>query len=98
MAAWQEFLSLGLDAAASNIRVTLKTNLGPAVVVYDGRAEQGATLADYLGIKFAVTVQSADGATIAQYGEPPATEPLRIAVLALIAATLALVFVNGLRK
>lgn len=85
MASWRDILAGAVSDYAGALRVTVKTNLGPAFTIYDGRA-QGPGFASMVGLKASFTVHGPDGQPIATYGEPPPTEPLRVAcVLALIA-------------
>lgn len=92
--------------AGGGVRVSVKTNFGPELSVYAGELSRGASggqgggfsLSRLVGLKAAVIVRDGRGATIATYGDYPATEPLR-AVLALLAlGALGFVLVRGVLK
>lgn len=61
------------------LQIFLKTDFGPAVKVYD--ADQPGGNDSSLPIKYAVTVTDRNGKRLTGYGEPPATNPLKAALL-----------------
>lgn len=94
--------------AGGGVRVSVKTNFGPELPVYAGQLDRGGgasggqgggfSISRLVGLKAAVIVRDGRGATIATYGDYPATEPLR-AVLALLAlGALGFVLVRGVLK
>lgn len=87
-----------LGGAAGRIRVRVKTNYGPAVVVYDGARHERSLLMSLLGLRVGFVVEALDGRPLAEYGPLPATEPVRAAALILLLAILAGVIVRGLRR
>lgn len=93
-------LDMGAQAVADNLRVTVKTNFGPAVTVYQAGGGAGAgggfNLAKLLGLKVAVTVDGPTG-TLYQSSEPPPTEPLRVTFLLAAVAALAFLLLRGIR-
>lgn len=74
------------------VRVSVKTNLGPEIPVYSGSGGSGSNL---LGIKAGVIVRNRDGGVIATYGDPPATDPIRVAMLVLVVTLLGIALVRG---
>lgn len=92
--AFQDWLTTAANSVAGQIRVSVKTNLGPAFTVYDGAAE-GPGLAAALGLKMAFTVHGPDGNAIATYGTPPPTEPARVVLVLALLAGLAFVLIRG---
>ncbi len=62
------------------MRLSIKTNLGPELPVYDGDSAGG--LVGLLGIKAGVIVRAKDGSVITTYGDPPPTDPIKVALLA----------------
>lgn len=93
--------------AGGGVRVAVKTNFGPELPVYAGELSrsggassggQGGALSRLVGLKAAVIVRDGRGATLATYGDYPATEPLR-AVLALLAlGALGFILVRGVLR
>lgn len=82
---------------SGGVRVYVKTNLGPEVAVTGtGNAQRG--LLDLLGLKAAVVVRDRDGRRIAGYGDPPATDPFRVALLVTVAGALGFVLLRGVLK
>jgi hypothetical protein len=71
------------QAAAGAVKVTLKTNYGPKLTVYDGQAGEsaGVGLARVLGLKYAVQVEDQAGRVLYATGPAPATEPVKVALL-----------------
>lgn len=96
MAEWGDVLARAVGAAADRVRIRVKTNYGPAVVVYDGARHERSLLMALLGLRVGFTVENLDGHTLAEYGPLPATEPIRAAVVVLLLAILAGVIVRGL--
>lgn len=82
------------QALRGGLKVSVKTNLGPELAV----SGQGRGLAEALGIKAAVIVRDRDGRQLVTYGTPPATEPLRVALLAIIAGALGWLFIRGVLR
>lgn len=87
--------------------VAVKTNYGPEIEL--GRAtlargsdsqggEGGAGLGALVGLKAAVIVRDGHGATLATYGDPPPTEPLRALAAALLAGGLIFLILRGALK
>lgn len=85
----------GAYATSGAITAELKTNLGPPITIYSGSGGPG--ILDALGIKAAVIVKR-DGQTIATTGDAPATEPLVIAALALLAALVVALLIVAVRR
>lgn len=79
---------------AGSLRVSVKTNLGPEITV----TGQGSGLADALGLKAAVIIRDAHGRRVAGYGDPPATDPVRVAVLVALAGLVGYVLLRGVFK
>lgn len=80
-----------LDSGA--VVISVKTNLGPEIPVTGGG---GGGLADALGIRAAVIIRNKSGRQLAATGDPPATEPLRVALFVLVAGALGLLLLRGL--
>lgn len=73
------------DYLRTGVRVTLETNVLPALTVYSGGGGQqhgGAVgLGKLLGIRGGIVVRNAQGGVLARFGEPAAPDPLRVALL-----------------
>jgi hypothetical protein len=103
----ESFVSLAGDAVGGALRVSVKTNYGPefevAQVSLGGSGAQSPSsstggISGILGVKAAVIVRDAQGRVVANFGDPPPTDPVRVA-LALGAAVLVLVLIGrGLRR
>jgi hypothetical protein len=103
---WQGLLGDVMDIAGdyvkSGVRVSIKTNLGPEIPVFTGSMDGstgssggGFSVSKLLGLKAAVVVRDAKGGVIANLGSPPATEPLKAIVAALLIAGLVVLIVRG---
>lgn len=81
------------------VQVSVKTNLGPEIpIAAPGDGQGGSPIADLVGLQAAVIVRNRDGEVITAYGDPPATDPVRAAAVALIVGGLVFVLVRGLRR
>lgn len=76
------------------VRVSVKTNLGPELPIFSGTGEGGG-LASKLGLKAGVIVRSQDGSTIATYGDPAPTEPIKVIALAIVLGVIGIVLIRG---
>jgi hypothetical protein len=93
-------------AGGGSVRVSVKTNLGPELEVATvdlgssggGGGQSTGGLSSLFGVKAAVILRNDAGATLATFGEPPATEPLRLALLAGVALLVLVLAVRGLRR
>lgn len=103
-----DVVELAGEYTRGRLRVSVKTNYGPELPVFGASLSRGQgggvsgadgfSLSRLLGFRAAVIVRDASGRTLATYGEPPATEPLRVALLVAVLAGLAFVFVRGVLK
>lgn len=104
-------LDLADEYIGAAVRVSIKTNLGPEIAVTElslqdageeggggSSARRSRGLFDLLGIKTAVIVRAGNGSTIATYGTPPKTDPLRVAGLVLVAGFIGFLLVRGIAK
>lgn len=78
---------------SGGLRVSVKTNLGPAIPVYSGQRQGG--LAAMLGLKAGVIVTDRNGKEVARYGAPPPTEPIKVILVAVLVGLLGLALVRG---
>lgn len=107
-----EFLDDAFGLARGYVRggglvVAVKTNYGPeleigrATLAREGERQGGtggAGLGALVGLKAAVIVRDGQGATLATYGDPPPTEPLRAIAAALLAGGLVFLILRGALK
>jgi hypothetical protein len=90
-----------LTDAAGNLSVAVKTNLGPEITVWDGSASDGeggtpsTSLAEILGVKAAVIVRAGSGRVLKQFGDYPATDPVRVVIALAALGMLLFVLVRG---
>ena len=90
----EEVIDLAGDyVRGGGLRVSVKTNLGPELPVYNGGSSGG--LIDLLGIKAGVIVRGKDGGVIASYGDPPPTEPIKVVLLALVVGLIGIALIRG---
>ena len=83
--------------AADQVTISVKTNLGPEIQVFDG-SDQSPGLLSQLGIQAAVIVRDMNGNVLTTLGDVPPTNPIvALGALAII-ATLGYVVVRGLVK
>lgn len=86
--------------------VAVKTNYGPELPLFKaaiargqgGPGDGGGGLGALVGLKAAVIVRDGHGATLATYGDPPPTEPLRAIAAALLAGGLIFLILRGALK
>ena len=108
-----ELLDSALGLARGYVRgggivVAVKTNYGPELPLFraalgragagQGEAGEGGGLGALVGLKAAVIVRDGHGATLATYGDPPPTEPLRAIAAALLAGGLVFLILRGALK
>ena len=91
------------DYAAENLHVSLRTNVLPefqvsTIDLLGGDSPAGDGVLDLLGLKAAVIVRDTRGRTVASFGEPPAIDPLRVALLLASIALVVGLIVRGLRR
>lgn len=89
-------LKAAATAAAENrgIRVLVKTNLGPAIPIYNSDSpSSGPGL-----IKAGVIVTDRNGKELAAYGGKPPTDWLMVSGLVLMIASAGVLMVRGLKK
>lgn len=67
------------DYNAGGLQLQLKTNYTPAVTLYDQQGQPSA-LARLLGLQGGVRVLDASGNVVAQIGDWPQTNPVRVAL------------------
>lgn len=92
----REVGTLARDALGSGaLVVSVKTNLGPEIPVSGG---EGSGLLDALGIRAAVIVRDRSGRRIAGYGEPPATDPIKAALVFGLAGLIGFALLRGVFK
>lgn len=101
----EDVLGFARDYAGENLQIALKTNLGEfniaSVDLLGGKSDgaaKGSGLAGALGLKAAVIVRDGQGRAVANFGNPPATDYSRVALLVGAAALLLLLIVRGLRR
>lgn len=91
----------------AGVVVSVKTNYGPELALFraalarssEGQGEgSGGGLGSLVGLKAAVIVRDGHGATLATYGDPPATEPLRALAAALLAGGVIFLILRGALK
>ena len=93
---FDDTLDIARDYVRSGgVRVAVKTNLGPEIPVYVGSGDRRG---NPLGIKAGVIVRDRDGNVISQFGEPPATEPLKVFLLLAVVSVVGFVIVRGVLK
>ncbi len=93
-------IGIARDYVASEIRVTVETNLLPAVTVYSGSQAPGAGIsgvASMLGIRGGVVVRNAKGDVLARFGDPVPVSPLRAALVVCVIGAASLLLVKALR-
>lgn len=81
----------------AGVRVYLKTNLGPAVPLYTGSTGEPGLLSS-LGVKGGVIVTDAQGNTLARYGEPVATDPLKAGLILGALGLVGFIVLRGILK
>lgn len=90
-------LKAAATSAAENrgIRVLVKTNLGPAIPIYnsDSPSSGGPSL-----VKAGVIVTDRSGKELATYGGRPKTDWLMVSGIVLMVASAGVLMVRGLRK
>lgn len=91
-----QLVDLGTAYAGDNVRAYIKTNLGPPIPIYTGASGDGGGLLDLLGIKAGLIVTDGQGRTLATYGEPAETDPVRAAVLLLALGVSVFVLSRGI--
>lgn len=102
-----DVLGFARDFAGARVSINVKTNLGPELAV--GEATLGPSssnsgsgapggFAGLLGLKAAVILRDANGRAVASFGDPPATDVARVAILGALALVLLFVIVRGLRR
>ena len=92
----EELIGIAGDyVRGGGVRVSVKTNFGPELPVYDSGGAAGGGIAGVLGFKAGVIVRSKDGAVLATYGDPPPTEPLKVVALLALLALLGFVLIRG---
>lgn len=77
-------LGIARDYVANEVRVTVETNLLPAVTVYSGSMKPGGDvsgLASMLGIRGGVVVRNAKGDVLAKFGDPSPVSLVRCALV-----------------
>ena len=87
-------------ARQKGYRVYLKTNLGPAVKVYDAAAiDDGApNLLEQFGFKQQIIIVDKSGAVVSTLGQPAPTDPLKSALVGALLVGVAGVLLRGLIK
>lgn len=71
----------------SEVRVTVETNMLPALTIYSGSMSPGgggaavASIADALGIRAGVVVRNAKGDVLAQFGDPAPASLWRVGLV-----------------
>ncbi len=96
MAIRDEILTLlQSEAIRRSVRVRLKTNLGPAITIYDARRPQGASLPM---IRAGVVVEDASGARLFAAGGWPETDWPLAAALGAAGAAILFFTVRGIMK
>ena len=99
-------LGIADDYINQSVSISVKTNFAPEISL--GRASLGGgasdpggggiSLGSLIGFKAAVIVRDADGRELSTFGEPPPTEPVRVALVLVIVAGLAYLVVRGALK
>lgn len=90
-----DLIDLAGDIVRSGgVRVSVKTNLGPEIPVFNGTG-QGGGIARALGLEAGVIVRDRNGRVIATHGDPPPTEPLKVAALLALVSLLSFVLIRG---
>ncbi len=93
-------IGIARDYVANEIRVTVETNLLPAVTVYSGAQAPGggvSGLASALGIRGGVVVRNAKGDVLARFGDPVPVSPLRAALVVCVIGAAGWLLVKVLR-
>lgn len=75
------------DYAAGGLQLQLKTNYTPAITLYN-QLGQPSAIASFLGLEGGVRVLDASGNVVAQVGDWPDTDPVRVAAALGIGALL----------
>ena len=89
-----------LSTARAGVRVTLESNVTPAVTVFGGDEGQGSSpgALSVLGIRAGLVVRNARGDVLARIGEPSQFEPWRAALFALTITGVAILGVIVIRR
>lgn len=74
--------ALAADYNAGALQLQVKTNFGPPVTLYNqsGQPGPGAAVTDFIGLHGGVRVLDASGNVIAQIGDWPDTDPVKVAL------------------
>jgi len=79
---------------SGGLRVSVKTNMGPEIPVFSGD-QSGGGIVSALGIKAGVIVRNNRGEVVTTYGDPPPTDPVKVALLVGVGMALAVVIIRG---
>lgn len=86
------------QAQTGGLQISLKTNLGPELKIWDGKSKDGRSLAQLLGIKGAFIVRDRVGKVIMIHGEVPKTNILLSAAYLAGASYIAYLIWRGVRR
>ena len=81
--------------SSGGLRVSVKTNLGPEIPVFTGQGQGG--LAELIGFEAGVIVRDREGNLVTTYGNPPATDYVKAAILAGASLAIIVILIRGLR-
>lgn len=94
----QSAASVAQDYSAGGLQVELKTNYTPAMTLYNEAVPgQGNALARLIGLQGGLRVLDASGNVIAQFGDWPVTDPVRVAAALSVGALLGLGLIRLVR-
>lgn len=82
---------------ANSVRITLKTNLGPEVTVYDP-TDASPSLLSQLGVQAALNVYDTNGNLLTTVGTVPATNPLMVIAALAVLAGIGIIVLKGMRN
>lgn len=88
--------AIAQDYSAGGLQLQLKTNYSPAVTLYN-QLGQPSAMASLLGLQGGVRVLDAAGNVVAQIGDWPATDPVRVTLALGVLGFLTLGLVKALR-
>jgi hypothetical protein len=97
---FSQLVAAGGAYASGGLQLQVKTNYGPAVTLYNeagAPSMTGSAVRSLLGLDGGVRILDASGNVVAQFGDWPATDPVRVAVALGVAAALTFGLVKLIR-